>query len=92
MCTKGSAGQVSANMSTDMSVDARPILGRHIGRVSTDISAAFCRVSVDSRSITLNLSTDVSADIGSVGYQSTVGGISVWCRRREINKNQCYGF
>ena len=42
MCTKGSAGQVSADMPTDMSVDARPILGRHIGRGSIE-----CRSSVD---------------------------------------------
>ena len=31
--------------------------------------------------MTCILSTDALADIGSLGYWSTVGGISVWCRR-----------
>ena len=90
--TVGSVGQVSAEcrpiISANMSTDTQSILGQqlvdHQLSIDQHISQyriVFYWVSLDSQSKTRILSTDVSADIGSMGYRSTVGGLSVWCRR-----------
>ena len=48
---------VSVDMSTDISVDCRPTIGRHIGRLSVDYRSTIGRLSTDSRPI--NMSTDI---------------------------------
>ena len=64
-------------LSVDILVERQSSIDRHIGRYYI----VFCRVLVDSRSMSYILSTDVLVDIGSMGYRSTVGGILVWCWR-----------
>ena len=72
-------------LSTDMSTDSRPmyrpILGRYVGRDSTD---------VDRRStVSVGMSVDTSADISLV-CRSTVGGVSVDCRWYRSIVNRCF--
>ena len=68
-------------MSTDMSTEYRPILGRHVGRLSVDVSVGMSvGTSVGMSVGTRTTSRPICCDWLSVVYRSTVGGIGVLFR------------
>ena len=62
LCTLGGLGRYIGRLSTDISVDYRPIYRSTVGRLSVDYRSTIGRLSVDYRSTIGRYSVDISVD------------------------------